>query len=191
MNCESTQRMIYEAVDRALTSDERRLVDAHLSACERCRSESAVLDAMIETVETTPLSDPSEAFLSNVMDSLPAPRQSLSVPSLFIPRMVFAATLAAAALVWLYRAMFVEIVENLLPVQTVIDPVTTVVRDIQAYLQSQAGAVLARLPEQVSNSVDLGSMLLVVTTLAVGYVLVRVAEKLDVGGSRFEIGRRT
>ena len=191
MNCESTQRMIYEAVDRALTSDERRLVDAHLSACERCRSEVAVLDAMIETVETTPLSNPSEVFLSNVMGSLPAPRQSLSVPSLFIPRMVFAATLATAALVWLYRAMFVDIVENLLPVQTVVGPVTTVFRDIQAYLQSQAGAVLARLPEQVSNSVEWGSMLLVVTTLAVGYVLVRTAEKLDVGSSRFEIGRRT
>ena len=191
MNCESTLGMIYEAVDRALTSDERRLVDAHLSACERCRSEKAVLDAMIETVETTPLSGPSEAFLSNVMESLPAPRQSLPVPSLFISRMVFSATLAAAALVWLYRGMLVDFVGNLLPLQTAAGPVTTLVRDIHAYVQSQAGAILVHLPEQVSNSVEWGSMLLVVTTLAVGYVLVRTAEKLEMGRSSFEIGSQT
>ncbi len=199
MNCESTQRLIHEAVDRALSSEERRLADAHLAVCERCRSAAAVLDAMIETVETTPAERPSEAFLSNVMERLPAParsslsepRSSLSLPSLFFPRTVFAATLAVAALVWLYRAMLVEFVEGVLPVQTVFGQVTAVVRDIQAYVHVQAGAVLSRFPEPVATSVEWGSMLLVVTTLGVGYLLVRAAEKMEVGNSSLEIGRRT
>ncbi|MCY3712802.1 MAG: zf-HC2 domain-containing protein [Gemmatimonadetes bacterium] len=195
MNCESTQRMLYEAVDRALTPDERRLLDAHLAGCERCRSEAAVLDALIKTVEATPAAKPSEAFLSNVMAQLPATSRSSSwsswfAPSLVFPRLVFAITLAAAALVWLYRASLAEIVENFLPVQTVAGPVTTAIRDVQAYLQAQAGAALTHLPVPVSTSVEWGSLLLVATTLAVGYLLIRAAENLHVGRSSFRIGRR-
>lgn len=195
MNCESTQRMVYEAVDRALTPDERRLLDAHLAGCERCRSEAAVLDALIKAVETTPAAKPSEAFLSNVMAQLPAPSRSSSrsswfAPSLVFPRLVFAFTLAAAALVWLYRASLTEIVGSFLPVQTVSGPVTTVIRDIQAYMQAQAGAALTHLPVPVSTSVEWGSLLLVATTLAVGYLLIRAAENLDVGRSSLRIGRR-
>lgn len=195
MNCESTQRMVYEAVDRALTPDERRLLDAHLAGCERCRSEAAVLDALIKTVETTPAAKPSEAFLSTVMAQLPVPSRSASrsswfAPSLVFPRLVFAITLAAAALVWLYRASLTEIVGNFLPVQTVSVPVTTVIRDIQAYMQAQAGAALTHLPAPVSTSVEWGSLLLVATTLAVGYLLIRAAENLDVGRSSLRIGRR-
>ena len=195
MNCESTQRMVYEAVDRALTPDERRLLDAHLAGCERCRSEAAVLDALIKTVETTPAAKPSEAFLSTVMAQLPVPSRSSSrsswfATSLVFPRLVFAFTLAAAALVWLYRASLTEIVGNFLPVQTVSGPVTTVIRDIQAYMQAQAGAALTHLPVPVSTSVEWGSLLLVATTLAVGYLLIRAAENLDVGRSSLRIGRR-
>ncbi|MXY49600.1 MAG: hypothetical protein F4Y38_09965 [Gemmatimonadetes bacterium] len=191
MNCESAQRMVYEAVDRALSPEERRLLDAHLTGCERCRSEAAVLDALIETVETTPAAKPTEAFLSKVMEQLPAPsRSSWFAPALIFPRLVFAFTLAAAALIWLYRASLAEIAGSLLPVQTVAGPVTTAFRDIQAYLQAQAGAVLAHLPDPVSASVDWGSLLLVATTLAVGCLLIRAAENLDVGISSFRIGRR-
>lgn len=191
MNCVSVQRLMYEAVDRALAPDERRLLDAHLAGCEGCRSEMAVLDALIETVETTPPADPSDAFLPNVMARLPAPRRSLWFgPSVVFPRVVFAATLAAAALLWLYREMFAEIVENLLPVQDVTGPVAAVIRDLQAYIRTQVGAVADSLPEPVSTSVDWGSLLLVVTTLVVGYVLVRTAETLGVGSSNIRIGRR-
>ena len=191
MNCESAQRMVYEAVDRALSPEARRLLDAHLAGCERCRSEAAVLEAMIETVESTPRAHPSEAFLSNVMEQLPAlSRSSWFASALVFPRLVFAFTLAAAALVWLYRASLAEIVGNFLPVQTVIGPVSAAVRDFQAYLQAQAGAVLASLPDPVSTSVEWGSLLLVATTLAVGYLLTRAAENLDVGRSSFRIDSR-
>ena len=191
MNCESVQRMVYEAVDRALSPEERRLLDAHLAGCERCRSEATVLDALIETVETTPAVKPSAAFLSNVMEQLPAPsRSSWFAPALVFPRLVFAFTLAAAALVWLYREALSGFVGNLPPVQTVSGPVTNSIRDFQAYLQAQAGAVLAQLPDPVSASVDWGSLLLVATTLAVGYLLIRAAENLDVGRSSIPIGRR-
>ncbi|MDD9949574.1 MAG: zf-HC2 domain-containing protein [candidate division Zixibacteria bacterium] len=191
MNCKSAQRMVYEAVDRALSPDERRLLDAHLAGCERCRAEAAVLDALIETVETAPAAKPTEAFLANVMAQLPAPlRSSWFAPALVFPRLVFAFTLAAAALVWLYRASLSEIVGNFPPVQTVSGPVTTAIRDIQAYLQAQAGAVLNHLPIPASTSVEWGSMLLVATTLAVGYLLIRAAENPDVGRSSFRIGRR-
>jgi len=191
MNCESALSMVYEAVDRALSPKERRLLDAHLAGCERCRSEAAVLDALIETVESTPRSRPSEAFLSNVMERLPAPsRSSWFAPALVLPRLVFAFTLAAAALVWLYREVLSEFVGNFPPVQTVSGPVTTAIRDIQAYLQAQAGAVLNHLPIPTSTSVEWSSMLLVATTLAVGYLLIRAAENPDVGRSSFRIGRR-
>lgn len=191
MNCESAQRMVYEAVDRALSPEERRLLDAHLTGCERCRSEAAVLDALIETVETTPRARPSETFLSSVMAQLPAPsRSSWFAPALVFPRLVFAFTLAAAGLVWLYRGALSEFVGNLPPVQTVSGPVTTLIRDFQAYLQALAGAVLAHLPDPASASVDWGSLLLVATTLAVGYLLIRASENLDVGRSSFRIGRR-
>ena len=191
MNCESAQSIMYAAVDRALSPEERRLLDAHLAGCERCRSEAAILDALIDTVESTPRSHPSEAFLSNVMAQLPAPSpSSWFAPSLVFPRLVFAFTLAAAALVWLYRASLSEIVGNFPPVQTVSGPVTTAIRDIQAYLQAQAGAVLNHLPIPASTSVEWGSMLLVATTLAVGYLLIRAAENPDVGRSSFRIGRR-
>lgn len=191
MNCESAQRMVYEAVDRALSQEERRLLDAHLAGCERCRSEAAVLDALIETVETTPAVEPSEAFLSNVMEQLPAPsRSSWFEPALVFPRLIFAFTLAAAALVWLYREALSDFVGNLPPVQTVFGPVSTAIRDFQAYLQAQAGAVLVSLPDPVATSVEWGSLLLVATTLAVGYLLIRAAENLDAGRSSFRIGRR-
>ena len=191
MNCESAQRLVYEAVDRALTPEERRLLDAHIAGCERCSVEAAVLDALIETVETTPAAEPSGAFLSNVMAQLPAPsRSSWFAPSLFFPRLVFTITLAAAALVWLYRASLAETVENFLPVQTVSGQVTTMLRDIQAYMQAQAGAALTHLPVPIPTSVEWGSLLLVATTLAVGYLLIRSAENLDVGRSGFRIGRR-
>lgn len=191
MNCESALSMVYEAVDRALSPEERRLLDAHLAGCERCRSEVAVLDALIETVESTPRSQPSEAFLSNVMEQLPAPsRSSWFAPALVFPRLVFAFTLAAAALVWLYRDALSAFVGNLPPVQTVSGPVTTAIRDFQAYLQAQAGAVLVNLPDPVATSVEWGSLLLVATTLAVGYLLIRAAENLNVGRSSFRIGGR-
>ncbi|MXY98428.1 MAG: hypothetical protein F4Z29_11940 [Gemmatimonadetes bacterium] len=191
MNCESALSMVYEAVDRALSPEERRLLDAHLVGCERCRSEVAVLDALIETVESTPRSHPTEAFLSNVMERLPAPsRSSWFAPALVFPRLVFAFTLAAAALVWLYRDALSAFVGNLPPVQTVSGPVTTAIRDFQAYLQAQAGAVLVILPDPVATSVEWGSLLLVATTLAVGYLLIRAAENLNVGRSSFRIGGR-
>ena len=191
MNCESALSMVYEAVDRALSPEERRLLDAHLAGCERCRSEVAVLDALIETVESTPRSHPTEAFLSNVMERLPAPsRSSWFAPALVFPRLVFAFTLAAAALVWLYRDALSAFVGNLPPVQTVSGPVTTAIRDFQAYLQAQAGAVLVILPDPVATSVEWGSLLLVATTLAVGYLLIRAAENLNVGRSSFRIGGR-
>lgn len=191
MNCESAQRMVYEAVDRALTPEELRLLDVHLTGCERCRSEAAVLDALIETVETTPAATPTESFLSNVMERLPAPsRSSWFAPALVFPRLVFAFTLAAAALVWLYREALSEFVGNLPPVQTVSGPVTTLIREIQAYMQTQAFAVLAHLPDPVSASVDWSSLLLVATTLAVGYLLIRAAENVDIGSSSFRIGGR-
>ncbi len=191
MNCESVQRLMYEAVDRTLSSDERRLVDAHLPGCVHCKSELAVLNALIETVETTPPVQPSDAFLSDVMDSLPAPERSTwFVPSLVFPRVVFAVMLAAAALVWLYRATLAEYVGSLVPVQDAVGPLATAIRDLQAFMQSHAGAVVSRLPEPVSTSVDWGSLLLVVTTLVVGYVLVRTAETLEVGDSNFQVGKR-
>ena len=192
MNCVSIQRLIYEAVDRALTPDEHRKVDTHLPGCERCRSEKAVLDALIETVETAPAVEPSEAFLDHVMDRLPAPgRSSWFVPSLVFPRLVFALTLLAAAPIWLYRATIAEFVERLVPVQDTLGPVATVIHDLLAYVQSQTGAVVSRLPEPVSTSVDWGSLLLVITTLAVGYVLVRAAENLEVLNARIPVGRRS
>lgn len=191
MSCESVQRLMYEAVDRTLAPDERRLVDAHLAGCERCRSETAVLDALIETVETTPPAEPSAAFLDNVMGRLPAPRRSSwFMPSVVFPRVVFAATLAAAAVLWLYREVFAEIVGNLLPVQAVTGPVAMAISDFQTYIRTQAGAVADSLPEPVSASVDWGSLLLVVTTLVVGYVLVRTAETLGVGNPNMQAGRR-
>lgn len=191
MNCESVQRLMYEAVDRTLAPDERCLVDAHLAGCEGCRSERAVLDALIETVETTPPAEPSDAFLANVMARLPAPRRSAwFVPSMAFPRVAFAATLVAAALGWLYRETFAGFLGNLLPVQAVIGPAATAMRDLQAYVQAQVGAVAESLPEPVSASVDWGSLLLVVTTLVVGYVLVRTAETLGVGNADVQIGRR-
>ena len=199
MNCEAVQRLVYEAVDRTLAPDERRLVDTHLTGCARCRAEMAVLDALIETVETTPALEPSDAFRANVMARLPAPEPSPRfapepsprfAPSVVFPRVAFAATLVAAALIWLYRATFAEIVGSLLPVQAVIEPVATVIRDLQAYVHSQAGTVVSTLPEPVSASVDWGSLLLVVTTLVVGYVLVRTAETLGVGNANVQVGRR-
>ena len=191
MNCKSVQRLMYEAVDRTLASDERGLVDAHLAGCEGCRSERAVLDSLIETVETTPAAEPSDAFLANVMARLPAPRRSSwFVPSVAFPRVAFAATLVAAALGWLYRETFAEIVGSLLPVQAVTGPAATVVRDLQAYIQAQVGAVAESLPEPVSASVDWGSLLLVVTTLIVGYVMVRTAETLGVGNANMQVGKR-
>lgn len=191
MNCEAVQRLMYEAVDRTLAPDERRLVDTHLTGCARCRAEMAVLDALIETVETTPALEPSDAFRANVMARLPAPEPSPRfAPSVVFPRVAFAATLVAAALIWLYRATFAEIVGSLLPVQAVIEPVATVIRDLQAYVHSQAGTVVSTLPEPVSASVDWGSLLLVVTTLVVGYVLVRTAETLGVGNANVQVDRR-
>lgn len=191
MNCESAQRMVYEAVDRSLTPEERRLMNGHLAGCERCRSEAAVLGALIETFETTPPEKPSEAFLSNVMAQLPAPSRSpWFTPALVVPRLCFAVTLTAAALVWLYRASIAGIVWNLLSVQTVAGPVTTSIRDFQTYMQMQTGTVLNRLPDPVSTSVDWGSFLLVATTLSVGYLLIRAVEDLEVGRSSVRIGRR-
>ncbi len=195
MKCESAQRMVYEAVDRTLSPEERRLLDAHLAGCERCSSEAAVLDALIKTVETTPTAKPSETFLSNVMAQLPAPSRSSSrsswfAPTLVLPRLVFAFTLAVAVLVWLYRASLAEIVGGFLPVQTVSGPVTTAIHDIQAYMKAQVGATLGHLPVPVSTSVDWGSLLLVATTLAVGYLLIRAAENMNVGRSSLRIGRR-
>lgn len=187
--------MAYEAVDRTLSPEERHQLDAHLAGCERCSAEVAVLDAMIDTVETTPAAKPSDAFLANVMAQLPASSRSSSrsswfAPSLVLPRLVFAFTLAVAALVWLYRASLAEIVGTFLPVQTVAGPVSTAIQDIQAYLQALAGAALALLPVPASTSVDWGSLLLVATTLVVGYLLIRAAENMNVGRSSLRIGRR-
>lgn len=192
MNCESVQRLIYEAVDRALAPNERRLVDTHLVGCERCRSEMAVLDALIDTVETTPPAAPSDTFLANVMAGLPASRRSSwFVPPVVFPRVVFAATLAVAALLWLYRGVFAEFLENLAPVQAVTGPVTAAIGGFQAYVRTQVGAVAGSLPEPVSTSVDWGSLLLVVTTLVVGFILVRTAEALGVGNPNMQVGKRS
>ncbi len=191
MNCESIQRLMYEAVDRTLAPDERRLVDSHLTGCARCRAEMAVLDALIETVETTPPAEPSDAFVANVMARLPAPEPSPRfAPSVVFPRVAFAATLVAAALIWLYRATVAGFVGSLFPVQDMFAPAATVIRDLQAYVQTQVGAVADSLPEPVVTSVDWSSMLLVVTTLAVGYVLVRTAETLGVGNPGMQVGKR-
>ncbi len=152
----------------------------------------AVLDALIDTVETTPPAAPSDAFLANVMAGLPVPRQSSwFVPSVVFPRVVFAATLAVAALLWLYRGMFAGFLENLLPVQAVTGPVATAIGDFQAYVQTQVGAVAGSLPEPVSASVEWGSLLLVVTTLVVGFILVRTAEALGVGNPNMQVGKRS
>ena len=191
MNCESIQRLMYEAVDRTLAPDERRLVDSHLTGCERCRAEMAVLDALIETVETTPPAEPSDAFLANVMARLPAPEPSPRfAPSVVFPRVAFAATLAAAALIWLYRGTVTGFVGSLFPVQDMFEPVGTVIRNLQTYVQTQVGALADSLPEPVAASVDWGSLLLVVTTLAVGCVLARTAETLGVGNPDIQVGKR-
>ena len=208
MNCESIQRLMYEAVDRTLAPDERRRVDTHLTGCARCRAETAVLDALIETVETTPPAEPSDAFLANVMARLPAPEPSPRfapepsprfapepsprfAPSVVLPRLAFAATLVAAALIWLYRGTVAGFVERLIPVRDMVEPAAAVIRDLQAYVQAQVVAVADSLPEPVSASVDWGSLLLVVTTLAVGYVLVRTAETLGVGNPGVQAGKRS
>ena len=191
MNCQSIQRLMYEAVDRALAPDERRMVDTHLTGCERCRAEMAMLDALIETVETTAPAEPSSAFLDNVMARLPAPAPSSRfAPSVVFPRMAFAATLVAAVLIWLYRSTVTGFVDSLFPAQDIFGPVAAGVRNLQAYVQIQAGAVADSLPEPISTSVDWGSLLLVVTTLAVGYILVRTAETLGVGSPDIQAGRR-
>ncbi len=183
---------MYEAVDRTLAPDERRLVDTHLTGCARCRAEMAVLDALIETVETTPPAEPSDAFVANVMARLPAPEPSPRfAPSVVFPRVAFAATLVAAALIWLYRATVTEFVGSLFPVRDLVEPAASVIRNLQAYVQTQVGAVADSLPEQVSTSIDWGSLLLVVTTLVVGYVLVRTAETMGVGNPNIQVGRRS
>ncbi len=180
MHCESVRRLMYEAVDRTLASDERDLVDAHLTECAGCRSELAVRDALIDAVETAPPAAPSDAFLTDVLARLPAPRRSWrAVLSLVFPRVVFAGTLMVAVLVWLYRAALAGIVEDALPVQAVVGPVGTFVRDLQTYAQTRVGALANFVPEPVSASVDWSSLLLVSTTLLVGYVLIRTAETLS------------
>ena len=192
MRCESIQRLMYEAVDRALTSEERGRVDAHLSGCERCRSESAVLDALIETVEATPPEQPTDAFLSTVMERLPtAERSPWYAPSLVLPRLVFAVTLAAAVPVWVYRAAVAEFMGGLVPVQEALGPAAVTIRELRDYLQTQAVAAVSRLPEPVSGTIDWGSLLAVATTLVVGYVLVRTAESITVGPARVRLGKRT
>ncbi len=192
MNCESVLKLIYESTDRALTSDERRSMDIHLPGCERCRSELALLNALIETVETTPDEQPSEAFALNVMDRLPAPvRSHRFMPGLVFQRIALACGMAAATVFWLYLAPIAEFAGRFIPVQDILEPFSTANRDLQAYLQSTAGAALSRLPEPVSSSVDWGSLLAVVATLMVGYILVRTAEAFEVGGSNLQAGKRS
>ncbi len=192
MNCESVLRLIYESNDRALTPDERRLMDVHLPGCERCRSELALLNALIETVETTPEEQPSEAFALNVMERLPLPVRSHGfMPGLVVQRIALAIGMAAATLFWLYFAPIAEFAGRFMPVQEVLKPLSTAIRDLQAYIQSTAGAAVSRLPEPVSSSVDWGSLLVVAATLVVGYILVRTAEAFEVGGSNLQTGKRS
>ena len=192
MNCNAIQRLMYEAVDRVLTPDERSAMDLHLPGCERCRTEQAVLESLIETVETAPEEQPSDDFTRIVMDRLPAPgRSSWSLPSLVFPRLVFALTLAAAALVWLYRAPAMAYLGQYVSFQEVREPLSIAIRDLQAYLQSTAGAAASLLPEPVSSSIDWGSLLVVVATLVVGYALVRAAEAFEIEDTRLQAGKRS
>ncbi len=192
MNCDAVLRLIYETADRALTPDERRSMDVHLPGCERCRSELAVLNALIETVETTPEERPSEAFVLNVMDRLPATVRSHGfMPGLVFRRIALACGMAAATLFWLYLAPIGEFAGRFLPVQDILDPVSTAIRDLKSGLQSMAGSMVSRLPDPVSASVDWGSLLAIAATLVVGYVLVRTAEAFEVGGSKLQEGKRS
>ncbi len=53
-DCARVRPLLHETMDRALTADERRVVDDHLAACAGCTAFAAGLDRVRETLASLP-----------------------------------------------------------------------------------------------------------------------------------------
>lgn len=78
MSCDDVRALLQDHVTRELAPDDRRRVDEHLLECEECRRESALMSAMVSSLESQPVDDPSPDFSRRLMVSLPPQRRALS-----------------------------------------------------------------------------------------------------------------
>jgi anti-sigma factor RsiW len=98
MNCDEVRRSVQDYVTRELSSENRRLFDAHLVECAHCQRELAVMTAVVSTLDHQPVEEPSAAFSEKVLAALPRQRG-------FVPSPLWALVLAPVlgGVAWLFR----------------------------------------------------------------------------------------
>jgi len=175
MKCGDIQKLMYEALDRVLQPDERSLLEAHLSGCADCRSEQVLLKAMIKTVESTPQEMPGKNLAQSVMARLAAPAPSwLHGPT--TRRIALSLTFATAFLIWQFRALIASNAKTYLPWESVVRWVSATGERMDEGVQTMIGVLASRLPESVPAWIEWNALLPIVLSLAVGFLLVRIAE---------------
>ncbi len=79
MSCDKVRGLFQDYVTRELGPGKRRLVDEHLLECEGCRKELALMSAIVSSLDSQSVLEPSAEFSHRVMSALP--RQSRLVLS--------------------------------------------------------------------------------------------------------------
>ncbi len=66
MKCEKIESLIVEYINGGLDSEETRIVDAHISSCETCRTELEKMKSILFKLDDMPLEEPSPNLKKNV-----------------------------------------------------------------------------------------------------------------------------
>jgi anti-sigma factor RsiW len=80
MNCDEVRRSIQDYVTRELSSENRRLFDAHLVECAECQRELALMAAVVSTLDHQPVLEPPADFSARVLGNLPRQREFAPSP---------------------------------------------------------------------------------------------------------------
>jgi len=107
MNCQEISDLLQDYVMRELSPDERRRVDEHLLECEGCRKELALMSAIVLSLDSQPMVEPSAEFSQRVIANLP--KQQSFVPS---PLCALILIPVLSGLVYLFRVQLAEVLSG-------------------------------------------------------------------------------
>jgi anti-sigma factor RsiW len=104
MKCEEVSKELIAYLDRRANSAERRDVEAHLAACESCRTRAAEFRKLWSVLDEVPVEEPSFGFDARLRQRIAAelePRWfAWFVPQ---PRLAFSMALLVALSVWIAK----------------------------------------------------------------------------------------
>ncbi|MDP6052085.1 MAG: zf-HC2 domain-containing protein [Candidatus Latescibacteria bacterium] len=180
MACKSIQRLLHEAFERTLTSEEQKGVDGHLGACEVCHADAFLLKMVVQAVETTPVAQPSEAFTVRVMDHLPMPIRLFG----FIPMVVFRSVMiplgvVTAILIWVYRTALISSVKAYSVFDVESSQVLLTLQQTYASIQAMVGSAIAYLPVNQIISPEENPFVSVAIAIGVAIVILRMVNGFE------------